>query len=254
MKNYKDIRQGFYLHFSNQMKSERFMDFFYELFLFGSAYAVGGYFRDFMFSQKSRDIDIITDISNDLLKSLVVNSQVIYDVNRYGGIKIKLNSLEIDIWTIENNWAFKNNLVKLNDNDKLNSIAKGCFYNFDALVINLYTYDFNLRYFNDCIEKKELNILQEQPIYKNLNPSVEANIIRAIHLSKNYNLDFSKSTIEYLIAKIGYIEDKYSNSLERLIEIKNQYSKYQFITESDILNLQFKLREKQNTNQLKLDL
>lgn len=123
---------------------------------------------------------------------MVVNSQVIYDVNRYGGIKIKLNSLEIDIWTIENNWAFKNNLVKLNDNDKLNSIAKGCFYNFDALVINLYTYDFNLRYFNDCIEKKELNILQEHPIYKNLNPSVEANIIRAIHLSKNYNLDFLK--------------------------------------------------------------
>ena len=66
---------------------------------------------------------------------------------------------------------------------------------------------------------------------------------------KIVNVDIKKTDIEK-----QYIEDKYSNSLERLIEIKNQYSKYQFITESDILNLQFKLREKQNSNQLKLDL
>ena len=236
------------------MKIENFMDFFYELFMFGSAYVVGGYFRDFLLNKSSRDVDIITDISNDQLIALLSNSNVNFKINRYDGIKISLNKIEIDIWTIENNWAFKNNLVKLNENDKLNSIAKGCFYNFDALVINLYTYDFNLRYFNDCIEKKELNILQEQSIYKNLNPSVEANILRAIHLSKNYNLNYSKSTIEYLIAKIGYIEDIYLNSLERLIEIKKQYSKYQFITESDILNFLFTLREKQNSNQLKLDL
>lgn len=254
MKNYKDIRHGFYLHFSNQMRVEGFMDFFYELFLFGSAYVVGGYFRDFILSQESRDIDIITDIPSDLLKNLIVDSKVNYDINRHGGIKIKLNSTEIDIWTIENNWAFKNNLVKLNENDKLNSIAKGCFYNFDAPVINLYTYDFNLRYFNDCIEKKELNILQEKSIYKNLNPSIEANILRSIHLGKKYNLDYSKSTIEYLIAKIGYLDDQFSNPLERLLKIKSQYVKYHYITEADILNLLFKLKEKQNSSQLKLDL
>lgn len=230
------------------------MDFFYELFLEGHAYVVGGYFRDFIFSQQSRDIDIITDIPNDLLKSIVVNSNVTYDINRHGGIKIKLNSIEIDIWAIENNWAFKNNLVKLNEDDKLNSIAKGCFYNFDAPVINLYTYDFNMRYFNDCIEKKELNILQEQSVYKNLNPSIEANILRAIHLGKKYNLDYSKNTIEYLIAKIGYIDDKFQKPLDRLIEVKQQYPKYHHIKENDILNLLYKLREKQNSTQLKLDL
>ena len=35
--------------------------------------------------------------------------------------------------------------LKLNENDKLNSIAKGCFYNFDSLVINLHTFSLNIQ-------------------------------------------------------------------------------------------------------------
>lgn len=253
MKNIKNIKKGFYLHFTEQMKIEAFMDFFYELFISGSAYVVGGYFRDFLLDSKSRDIDIITDISQDLLISLIKNSNASYTINRYGGIKISLQSVELDIWTIDNNWAFKNNLVKLNDNDTLNSIAKGCFYNFDSPVINLHTYNYNLRYFNECINKKELNILQENSVYKNLNPSIEANILRAIYLNKKYNLEFTNNTVNYLLAKIGFIDDKYENPLERLLEIQKQYPKYATITENDILNLFFKLKEKQNSNQLRLD-
>lgn len=249
----KDIKRGFYLHFIEHMKAESFMDFFFELFISGSAYIVGGYFRDYLLNKDSRDIDIITDISNDLLLSLIKNSNATYSINRYGGIKISLQSTEIDIWTIDNNWAFKNNLVTLNDNDKLHSIAKGCFYNFDSLVINLHTYNYNLRYFNECMSNKELNILQENSVYKNLNPSIEANILRAIYLAKKYDLDFSLNTINYLFSKIGYIDDKYEDPLERLLTIRDQYPKYTSINENDILNLLFKLREKQNSNQLRID-
>ena len=254
MKNNNDIKHGFYLHFTNDMKAECFMDFFYELFLHGNAYVVGGYFRDFILNKNSRDIDIITEISSNLLLKLIKNHGVNHTINRHGGIKIKLKTIEIDIWNIENNWAFRNNLVKLNENDKLNSIAKGCFYDFDSPVINLYNYNFNTRYFNDCINRLELNILQKQSIYKKLNPSIEANILRAIHLNKRYNLTYSTNTVEYLISKIGYLEDKYSNSLDRLLKVKSTYNKYQHINEIDILNLFFRIKEQQNDNQLKLDL
>ncbi len=103
------------------------------------------------------------------------------------------------------------------------------------------------------MNNKELNILQENSVYKNLNPSIEANILRAIYLAKNYNLDFSINTINYLFSKIGYIDDKYDDPLERLLSIRNQYPKYNSINENDILNLLFKLREKQNSNQLRID-
>lgn len=254
MKNNNEIKQGFYLHFTNDMKAECFMDFFYELFLYGNAYVVGGYFRDFILNKDSRDVDIITEISTDLILNLIKKFNVNYTINRHGGIKVELKTIEIDIWNIENNWAFKNNLVKLNENDKLNSIAKGCFYDFDSPVINLFSFNFNTRYFNDCMNNCELDILQKKTIYKKLNPSIEANILRAIHLNKMYNFTFSKNTIEYLSSKIGYLEDKHSDSLDRLLKVKKSYNKYQHITEIDILNLFFKIMEQQNDNQLKLDL
>lgn len=236
------------------MKIENFMDFFYELFMFGSAYVVGGYFRDFLLNKSSRDVDIITDISNDQLIALLSNSNVNFKINRYDGIKISLNQIEIDIWTIDNNWAFKNNLVKLNENDILNSIAKGCFYNFDSLAINLHTFNYNIRYFSECITKKELNILQENSVYKNLNPSIEANILRAIYLSKIHNLKYSLNTIDYLYSKIGFLTHKFNNPLERIITVREQYPKYSIIKENDILNLFFTLLEGQDSKQLKLDL
>lgn len=254
MNNSKDIKKGFYIHFTEQMKIEKFMDFFYELFIYGSAYVVGGYFRDFLLRKSSRDIDIITDLDEDQLISLINNSNVNFKINRHGGIKILLNETEIDIWTINNNWAFKNNLVKLNENDILNSVAKGCFYNFDSLAINLQTFNYNIRYFSDCLNKNELNILQENSVYKNLNPSVEANILRAIYLNNVYNLKYSLNTTNYLFSKIGFIADKFNNPIERILNVRDQYPKYSIITENDILNLFFKLLEGQDSKQLKLDL
>jgi len=254
LKNVKDIKIGFYLHFTEQMKIENFMKFFYELFTIGSAYVVGGYFRDFLLNNSSRDVDIITDITQDQLFSLVINSKVNFKLNRHGGIKIILTQIEIDIWTIDNNWAFKNNLVKLNENDVLNSIAKGCFYNFDALVINLHTFNYNIRYFTESLNKKDLNILQENSVYKNLNPSIEANILRAIYLNKIYSLKYTINTSNYLFAKIGLIADEFSNPIKRILLVREQYPKYATINENDILNLFFKLLEGQNSKQLKLDL
>ena len=86
---------------------------------------------------------------------------------------------------------------------------------------------------------KELNILQENSVYKNLNPSIEANILRAIYLSKIHNLKYSLNTIDYLYSKIGFLNDKFNNPLERIITVREQYPKYSIIKENDILNLFF---------------
>src|SRR5690606_11058885 len=254
MKNNNDIKHEFYLHFTNDMKAECFIDFFYELFLYGNTYVVGGYFRDFLLNKNSRDIDIITEVSNQDLLNIINTFNVNYRVNRHGGVKIKLKTIEMDIWNINNNWAFKNNLVKLNENDKLNSIAKGCFYNFDSPVINLYSFDINTRYFNECFKNRELDILQNQTIYKSIKPTIESNILRAIHIAKLYNFNYSKNTVEYLSSKIGYLEDNFSNSLKRLINVRKEFPKYDHINEIDILNLFFKIKESLNNDQLKLDL
>lgn len=250
-----DIKKEFYNHFYNHMISENIMPFFYEMFVHGTAYVVGGYFRDFINKKKSRDIDIIVDVKNELLIEIIENYNFNYKVNRHGGLKLMHNNLEIDIWNLENNWAFKNNLVKLNEDDKLNSIAKGCFYNYDALVINLHNFSYSLRFYKDFLDSKKLNILQERSIYKNLNPTTEANILRAFFLKDNFGISYTENTFYYLSKKIGFLEDKYEDMyFEKLLAIKSNYPKYHSLTPEKLKRYLLELKTNDLPNQMILNL
>src|SRR5690554_2901132 len=150
---------------------QAFKKFLYEIFVYGTAYIVGGFLRDIILKKESRDVDIIVDLSHELLIKIINESGVQYSINRHNGIKVNFDNLQIDLWSIENNWAFKNKLVKLNEEKKLESIAKGCFYNYDSLVINLHTLNMNIRYYSNFYETEKLEILQRKPLYKILNPT-----------------------------------------------------------------------------------
>jgi hypothetical protein len=235
--DYNHIKSQFKLHFSSELDSNPELKFLlYEIFVYGSAYIVGGYFRDFLNSKKSRDLDIIIDLDNDRLLEIVRKSNAQYTINRHKGIKLQFKNIVVDMWSIENNWAFKNELVKLNEKDKLNSIAKGCFYNYDSLVINLHTFNLNIQNYNDYFENRKLDILLKSPIYKNLNPTIEANILRAFYLKKTQNIQFSSNTKKYLIDKIGQMKDNGFEPLKALEKTKQNYDKYQSsLNNTDIL-------------------
>lgn len=223
------IKKEFQDYFVQKMKQEDFIYFFYSVFTLGTAYVVGGYFRDFISNKSSRDIDIIVDLKSEQIIEILKELNFNYSSNRHGGIKIKLNSIDADVWSIENNWAFKSKLVKLNEDDKLNSIAKGCFYNYDSLVINLNSFNYNLRYYKEFLETKKLDILQERTIYKHLNPSIEANILRAFYIKHVYDIGYTSNTQSYLNSKLGHLWDKYGDPIDRLMKIKEGYLKYNIL-------------------------
>jgi Poly A polymerase head domain len=223
------LRKEFQEYFIQKMKQEDFICFFYDVFTFGTAYIVGGFFRDFINNKPSRDVDIIVDLKNEQLIEILKELNFDYSVNRHGGIKIKLHSIEADVWSIENNWAFRNKLVKLNEDDKLNSIAKGCFYNYDSLVINLNSFNYNLRHYKEFLETQKLNILQERTIYKHLNLSIEANILRAFYVKHIYKISYTTNTESYLNSKLGHLWDKYGDPIGRLLKIKETYTKYNIL-------------------------
>lgn len=253
--NNVDIKKDFRNHFLIHMNRENLMPLFYEIFIHGTAYIVGGYFRDFLRKKQSRDIDIIVDVKNEVLLNIIENLNYRYQLNRHGGIKLILENIEIDLWSIENNWAFKNNLVKLNEIDKLNSIAKGCFYNYDAVVINLSDFSYNLRYYKDFLETGKLNILQERSLYKNLNPTSEANILRAFYLKDILQITFTKNTFNYISKKLGHFEDRYGSTyFQRLVDVKLKYPKYENLTPEKLKQylIYFKTKDLPN-NQLLID-
>lgn len=230
------IKKSFRVHFNHLIRSEKkLMNFFNEIFIIGSAYVVGGYFRDFLINKESRDIDVIADIPNKKLLEILGEDDYDFTLNRHGGIKINFELIDLDIWSIQDNWAFKKGLVKLNEEDKLSSIARGCFYNYDSLVINLHNFSYNLKFYKEFISNNTLDILQSRPIYKNQNPTTEANILRAFYIKKEFGTTFTENTYNYLVKKIGYLNDKYdSDAFNKLIEIKLKYPKYDNLDEETI--------------------
>ncbi len=256
-RNDLDIKKGFYSHFNLLLRTEKdMMYFFYEIFIIGTAYVVGGYFRDFINKKKSRDIDVIVEIDSSKLIDLLKETNCIYELNKHGGIKIKFKSIKLDIWSIQDNWAFRNELVKLNDDDKLNSIAKGCFYNYDSLVINLHNFSYNTRYYNEFVSTNKLDIIQLNSIYKNLNPTTEANILRAFYIKLKHGSTFTINTYNYLLKKVGSLNDSYNcNPLDRLLEVKKLYPKYNVLTKEKLIHLLMDLKQKDNPNdQIILDI
>ena len=237
--DYNNIKSKFKIQFASELyKNPPLKYLLYNIFVYGSAYIVGGYFRDFLNGDKSRDLDIIIDLNNDKLIEIINDSNCQYFTNRHGGIKLLFENLTVDMWSMENNWAFKNELVKLNEEDKLESIAKGCFYNYDSLVINLHTFNLNIQHYTQYLQQKKLEILLKSPPYKNLNPTSEANILRAFYLKKKHQIQFSKDTKKYLLYKIIQFKDKGFAPVDVLEVTKKKYPKYQnHIHKEDILKM-----------------
>jgi tRNA nucleotidyltransferase/poly(A) polymerase len=94
--DYNHIKSQFKLHFSSELDSNPELKFLlYEIFVYGSAYIVGGYFRDFLNSKKSRDLDIIIDLDNDRLLEIVRKSNAQYTINRHKGIKLQFKNIVV---------------------------------------------------------------------------------------------------------------------------------------------------------------
>lgn len=200
----------------------------------GAAYIIGGFVRDTLNGKECRDVDIVADIPQEKLLNILNDNRCVFDVNRFGGMKLFFNHTEVDLWNINDNWAFRTKLVKLNENDKLDSLAKGCFYNYDALVLYIPQFHYNIRYYCNFLETGVLHTMQKQSIYKSRNPMAEANLIRAIYIKKNHQCAYSDELCDYFLKLLFELKLEYGDVVKRLMMVKETYSKYNSITEKDI--------------------
>ena len=231
------IHENLQVRFRALLEDERSLrNILYQILAEGTAYIIGGYVRDVFEGNESRDLDIVVDIKKERLIDIVDSDPCYKQFNRFGGAKLKLPSIDVDIWSFDNNWAFKNKLVRLNENEKLNSLAKGCFYNFDALVVNVSKFTYSTKYYEAFLDDEKLDILQKRSIYKNLNPTLEANILRAIYIQKKYKVMFTAHLKDYIFKKMLSLNDVYGDVLHRLLAVREAYPKYASVTSEDIVN------------------
>ena len=227
----------------------------YEVFVQGGhAYVIGGYVRSLLDNSHIRDVDIIVDLPSSKLEEIVATYCTDITRNRHGGIKITLKGLTVDMWSLNNNWAFRENIINYNENNALESIAAGCFYNYDALVVNLLSGNFNIRHYLDCMRRKELSILRLSPIYANLNPTTEANILRAFYLKRVKDLKFSPNVSNYIVSKMPTISLDVKEALQQLTNKLQTYPKYNLLSaeylKEEYMNLLFSQKDTSLENYL----
>lgn len=165
----------------------------------GKIYFIGGVlreFRDYNTIHQVRDIDIVVD-TDDRVKFEKICEKYNASRNYFQGYKLVCSGLIMDVWRLDDTWAYKNNLVDFDVNCKIAQLQKTVFLNIDGIVYDLNGdkwYDDN---YQDAMRSKILDVVLKD------NPAVPLNVMRAMVLKNKYNMVYSESLKQIICAYIA---------------------------------------------------
>lgn len=186
-----------------------------KLYNIGELYLIGGVLREFL---ETGDIKIVRDID------LVISTKEVDQFhkicmkyhtkkNSFGGYKINCDGITIDVWNIENTWAYKKNIIKCSEEDYLKKLPYTVFYNLDSLIYNVK----NDIWYDDLYkEAKESNVLD---IVLEENSQIDLNILRGMIFQNRYHMKYSERLKKLIRERFRnekeYVKILYSIELKR---------------------------------------
>lgn len=192
----------------------------------GESILLGGALRDIILKNDiPRDLDFIVNTESNL--DDLFRSEFKYTKNRFGGYKLNIESIEIDIWKMEDHWAFKENIIK---KDKKN-LKYTTFLNFDAVFYAIGSEIIDSEMFNSCIKKNCLDItLDDKFVY--LNPSRDINVLRMLSIVNEWELKLSDKSYNYIK---NWIYNNYDNAIDLLYKAQIKHYKFEKIKKEKLL-------------------
>lgn len=161
----------------------------------GRAFLFGGAVRDIYFNGKDArpndfDVVLIDSEVDEFLKGFK-GHQIVR--NNFGGYKICYQGVSVDVWEIENTWAFRNKRVEYLG---IKSILETTFLNIESILIELNPKRRGREvYYQDFFSAVENEMLDVNLID---NPNLELSYSRIIHFSIIHNLYFSEGLISWM--------------------------------------------------------
>jgi hypothetical protein len=234
------------LYFS---KSKKAYEFWNKLSSINDCYIFGGFIVDYLNKKNEhRDIDIVIDFLNR--ESIELIHQFEGVKNSFGGYKIKIENIVIDLWAITDTWAIK----KMNylNFDLLSILPSTSFFNSTAIIYSIQNKKLiHNKKFLQFFNEKIIDILFED------NPIPELCIIKSYeyyihgfnltnHLKEYINRKFFQSYNQFEKIQIKhYGEIKFEMSELELfnkyliddLNKNKKYSKPKFIVPSEQLLL-----------------
>jgi len=199
------------------------------------AFLFGGVPRTFWISGPSawvRDFDLVFEDGAFVEMAKFYSSSIVRR-NRFGGIKLNINKIEIDAWPLGKTWAFREGLV---DEPSFVNLPKTTFLNIDSIVVEFAPPPGKSRRlfesgFFRCLRNETLDICLKS------NPYPELCAVRSIRLARALGFDFSPQLGQYVLAAIESVS---SSAFSRI-----QQSHYGRIVldEQDLSGVADRLRE-----------
>lgn len=173
---------------------------------FSDIFIFSGVIRNYFLSdyRAIRDLDIVFDCSDRHLLELLAGLD--YRRNSFGGYKVILEGLTIDLWHIDNTWAFQR--AKVNGSlFKEHSLAETAFFNFSSIVYNLRRREFICKSdFLDFLNERILDFVLEE------NPLPQLCIVNTIYYKRQFKLKLSERLKLYFIDNFHrFSEEEYQS-------------------------------------------
>lgn len=182
-------------------------------------YIFSGVIRNYLLGEPfSRDLDLVVNgldkikISNDYLKDICIKR------NSFGGLKVTLYNMSIDMWDIKHTWTIMKNR---NMKPTPFTLIETAFFNFSSIV-----YDVRNRRFIFGNDFMEFYMFRKIDIVNDRNPNPALCIVNTLYYAIKL-----QCPIKYRLCK--WIVSHYQADLD-FINVQLSHFKYQLFSLSDI--------------------
>ncbi|MFQ2470128.1 hypothetical protein ACK312_17760 [Aeromonas caviae] len=154
--------------FFDYKKNERYsaVDFLISISKKHKVYIFGGMIRDIAtlgLSAFKSDIDLVVDASRDEIYSfLISHNPESLTKNKFGGFRVHLGLWDIDIWSIRDTWAIKNDMITYTG---IESILNTTLMSWDSILYDVQDKKVicGEKYFSDLIRGRLELVLSKNP-------------------------------------------------------------------------------------------
>lgn len=179
-------------------------------------YVFSGIIRNFFLGESSfRDLDIVVGDVECVIDTInAVDSEVEFRVNSFGGVKVKIQNLIIDLWGLENTWGIRKEKMELTPQ----SLLKTAFFNFSGIVFD---YNKSQFYYDDAfvhfLENRMMDVVYTK------NPNIPLCIINSCYYRENYGFGLSRRLCYWI-----FINHTFLASDKKCEEIFNDVQRHHF--------------------------
>lgn len=202
------------------------LELFLQLEETGDIYLIGGVLREFRDNGNIldlRDIDIIIDIKNRKQWKKILD-EFETKMNSFGGYKLFCSGLVVDVWPLEETWAYRKSIVKCRPNEYPDHLVETVFLNIDAIIYDLKRNTWFDEKYQEAKRSGILDVVLEH------NPQVPLNIIRAMILKKRYSMSYSQKLKNIITREMGK-DKKFS---DKLMQIQEDRYKREILSKDEI--------------------